>query len=729
MKLNHYKVGKTIGEGSFSKVKIGEHIPSKQKVAIKIINKKFANEKQLERMKLTAAIEQERVRQEEIRIRQGGKDTKSSDLVSQKVKDSTETPTESMEKDVSSFQEVLLLMRFDHPNIVKIFQMIDSEEDVYLVMEYARGGELLDYVISKRVLQENEARKLFRQLVSAVDYIHQSKVVHRDLKLENILLSGNGDILLTDFGLGRIFNEGQKLKTFCGTATYAAPEMVCGKLYDGVKTDIWAMGVVLYVMVTGFLPFQGDNIIELFTNIKDFNCTIPSYLSADLQDLLSNILEPDASKRIDMLSMRYHPWMNDDYNGPPIQYKLKELANFDIKSVITSLSNDGNYTIYNINNFDNDSFEREMSCFESQQRKASSSLTSISLRRRKSISSKPAQSEPIRTLITTGDTSVASSKTTLKNADTRESSMAIAEENSLENDNLAPLTNKFAHKDIKPKVRCISETPNVVLELNQTADMIARGRSSSIAVVSTQLISGRIDPSIAVLQRFSAVGPCDKFDSLDQIELNDIKDWHVAIKIIDKEKMRAMEADKEQLKREIEMERNRIENHPDLQVTENARKQHQKYDYKAIFQEEILLLMRFDHPNVIKTYKVIDTVDEAYIIMEYAPGGELLDYVVSKKYLQETEARKLFRQLVSAMDYIHESGVVHRDLKLENILLNEAGSILVSDFGLGRTFYPEQKLSTFCGTPTHAAPEMVTGQRYNGVKTDIWAMGVVLYVM
>jgi serine/threonine protein kinase len=137
--------------------------------------------------------------------------------------------------------------------------------------------------------------------------------------------------------------------------------------------------------------------------------------------------------------------------------------------------------------------------------------------------------------------------------------------------------------------------------------------------------------------------------------------------------------------------------------------------------KEVRLLMRLDHPNVIKLHQVIDTPQELYIVMEYASGGELIDYIAARGFLQEKEGRRLFRQLVSAMDHCHLAGVIHRDLKLENMLLSTDKNLLLSDFGLGRTINGgSHYLNTFCGTPLYAAPELVSGIKYIGPSADIW---------
>lgn len=169
---------------------------------------------------------------------------------------------------VSTMQlEVQLLMRLDHQHVINLYQVMETQDECFVIMEYASGGELIDYIAARSRLTEKEARKFFRQIISAMDHCHLANVVHRDLKLENLLLTSEKNILISDFGLGRTFrsDKDELMKTFCGTPNYAAVELISGIPYIGVKSDIWAMGVVLYVMMTGKPPFVGENISSLYS--------------------------------------------------------------------------------------------------------------------------------------------------------------------------------------------------------------------------------------------------------------------------------------------------------------------------------------------------------------------------------------------------------------------------------------------------------------------------------
>ncbi|KAI8799600.1 kinase-like domain-containing protein, partial [Cladochytrium replicatum] len=262
--LGDYNIGKTIGQGAFSKVKIGFHIETNQKVTCSESN--FRLFFQAEVPSLISRLQ----------------------------------------------QEVQLLMRLDHPNVIKLYQVVENEDECFVVMEYASGGELIEHIAAKGYLFEKEARKFFRQMISALDHCHLANVVHRDLKLENLLLNSERNLLISDFGLGRTFQSGDDdlMKTFCGTPNYAAVELISGIPYAGVKSDIWAMGVVLYVMMTGQPPFVGENISQLYSKIKAVDYRCPDYFSADLIALLKRMLVKDPRERASMDEIRQHPWVN-----------------------------------------------------------------------------------------------------------------------------------------------------------------------------------------------------------------------------------------------------------------------------------------------------------------------------------------------------------------------------------------------------------------------------------
>ncbi|KAL3526549.1 hypothetical protein ACH5RR_011205 [Cinchona calisaya] len=255
--LRNYKLGKTLGIGSFGKVKIAEHALTGHKVAIKILNRRKIKNMDME----------EKVR-----------------------------------------REIKILRLFMHPHIIRLYEVIETPTDIYVVMEYVKSGELFDYIVEKGRLQEDEARNFFQQIISGVEYCHRNMVVHRDLKPENLLLDSKCNVKIADFGLSNIMRDGHFLKTSCGSPNYAAPEVISGKLYAGPEVDVWSCGVILYALLCGTLPFDDENIPNLFKKIKGGIYTLPSHLSAGARDLIPRMLIVDPMKRITIPEIRVHPW-------------------------------------------------------------------------------------------------------------------------------------------------------------------------------------------------------------------------------------------------------------------------------------------------------------------------------------------------------------------------------------------------------------------------------------
>lgn len=198
--------------------------------------------------------------------------------------------------------------RMHHQNVLQLYEVIQSESCIWMVTELCANGELYDYVVDHGCLSEAKAKELFGQMCLAVSYIHSHGIVHRDLKLENILLDSNNQIKLSDFGFTREFEPHQLLRTRCGTTAYAAPEMLAGKPYQGPEVDIWSLGVILFVLVCGYLPFDDDNEPAMQWKIVNDPVLIPETLSENLQDLLAWILQKDGSKRPSIYQILSHPW-------------------------------------------------------------------------------------------------------------------------------------------------------------------------------------------------------------------------------------------------------------------------------------------------------------------------------------------------------------------------------------------------------------------------------------
>ncbi|XP_045396708.1 serine/threonine-protein kinase SIK1 [Lemur catta] len=260
LRVGFYDVERTLGKGNFAVVKLARHRVTKTQVAIKIIDKTRLDSSNLEKI----------------------------------------------------YREVQLMKLLNHPHIIKLYQVMETKDMLYIVTEFAKNGEMFDYLTSNGHLSENEARKKFWQILSAVEYCHSHHIVHRDLKTENLLLDGNMDIKLADFGFGNFYKPGEPLSTWCGSPPYAAPEVFEGKEYEGPQLDIWSLGVVLYVLVCGSLPFDGPNLPTLRQRVLEGRFRIPFFMSQDCETLIRRMLVVDPAKRITIAQIRQHRWMQAD---------------------------------------------------------------------------------------------------------------------------------------------------------------------------------------------------------------------------------------------------------------------------------------------------------------------------------------------------------------------------------------------------------------------------------
>ena len=225
-------------------------------------------------------------------------------------------------------REINILHLCTHPHIIRLYEVIDTPTDIFLVNEYVSGGELFDYIVSKGRLSADEARNFFHQIVSGVEYCHFQKIVHRDLKPENLLLDSNLNIKIADFGLSNLMRDGDFLRTSCGSPNYAAPEVISGHLYAGPEVDVWSCGVILYALLCGSLPFDDESIPNLFKKIKSGMYSLPSHLSQLARNLIPRMLEVDPMKRITIPEIRLHPWFQHKLppylRHPPEQMEKQE---------------------------------------------------------------------------------------------------------------------------------------------------------------------------------------------------------------------------------------------------------------------------------------------------------------------------------------------------------------------------------------------------------------------
>ncbi|XP_022417306.1 serine/threonine-protein kinase SIK2 isoform X1 [Delphinapterus leucas] len=257
VRVGFYEIEGTLGKGNFAVVKLGRHRITRTEVAIKIIDKSQLDAVNLEKI----------------------------------------------------YREVQIMKMLDHPHIIKLYQVMETKSMLYLVTEYAKNGEIFDYLANHGRLNESEARRKFWQILSAVDYCHGRKIVHRDLKAENLLLDNNMNIKIADFGFGNFFKSGELLATWCGSPPYAAPEVFEGQQYEGPQLDIWSMGVVLYVLVCGALPFDGPTLPILRQRVLEGRFRIPYFMSEDCEHLIRRMLVLDPSKRLTIAQIKEHKWM------------------------------------------------------------------------------------------------------------------------------------------------------------------------------------------------------------------------------------------------------------------------------------------------------------------------------------------------------------------------------------------------------------------------------------
>uniref|UniRef100_A0A8C7TAB8 non-specific serine/threonine protein kinase n=1 Tax=Oncorhynchus mykiss TaxID=8022 RepID=A0A8C7TAB8_ONCMY len=231
---------------------------------------------------------------------------KYPDDVAIKIIDKSQLDAVNLEK---IYREVQIMKMLDHPHIIKLYQVMETKNMLYLVTEYAKNGEIFDYLAKHGRLSELEARRKFWQILSAVEYCHNRNIVHRDLKAENLLLDGHMNIKIADFGFGNFFQPGEPLATWCGSPPYAAPEVFEGQQYEGPQLDIWSMGVVLYVLVCGALPFDGPTLPVLRQRVLEGRFRIPYFMTEDCEHLIRRMLVLDPSKRLSVAQIKEHKWM------------------------------------------------------------------------------------------------------------------------------------------------------------------------------------------------------------------------------------------------------------------------------------------------------------------------------------------------------------------------------------------------------------------------------------
>lgn len=310
--MGRYEIGKQLGQGTFAKVFYARNLTTGLAVAIKMINK--------DKVMKVGLMEQ--------------------------IK-----------------REISIMRLVKHPNILQLYEVMASKSKIYFVLEYAKGGELFNKIAKGGKLSEDVARKYFQQLVSAVDFCHSRGVYHRDLKPENLLLDENENLKVSDFGLSALAESKRQdglLHTTCGTPAYVAPEVLSRKGYDGAKADVWSCGVILFVLVAGYLPFHDTNLIEMYRKISRAEFRCPRFFSTELKDLLHKILVPDPSTRISISRIKRSAWYRKPVEAHAKKNEAETSENTCTGEGTTSVStecstsegNQGPLSLPNLNAFD-----------------------------------------------------------------------------------------------------------------------------------------------------------------------------------------------------------------------------------------------------------------------------------------------------------------------------------------------------------------------------------------
>ena len=219
--------------------------------------------------------------------------------------------------------EIKIMEDVSHPRIARLYEAVETPKRVHLIMECLEGGNLCSYVKSKRRLSEEESKKIFFQLVQAVDHLHQQCIIHRDIKLENVLFDTNKDIKLIDFGFSTVSPDGKKLRVFCGTPSYMAPEIVRRTEYAGKPVDMWGLGILLYALLCGCFPFRAKSYPDLYRRIARGSFTIPDELSSPVRDLIRQLLTVDPLCRITSSNVLKHPWLHIQLANAPDMSKIQ----------------------------------------------------------------------------------------------------------------------------------------------------------------------------------------------------------------------------------------------------------------------------------------------------------------------------------------------------------------------------------------------------------------------
>ncbi|XP_044474548.1 CBL-interacting serine/threonine-protein kinase 8-like isoform X1 [Mangifera indica] len=288
-KVGKYEVGRTIGEGTFAKVKFAQNTQTGESVAMKILDR--------------------------------------STIIKHKMADQIK-------------REISIMKLVRHPNVVRLHEVLASRTKIYIILEYITGGELFDKIVHHGRLSEAEARRYFQQLIDGVDFCHSKGVYHRDLKPENLLLDSQGNLKISDFGLSALPEHGVSLlRTTCGTPNYVAPEVLNHKGYNGAVADVWSCGVILYVLMAGYLPFDELDLTTLYSKVEKADYSCPSSFPVGAKSLIHRILDPNPGTRITIDQIRDDEWFKKNY--VPVRLLEYEDVNLDDVNAVFDDSEEG----------------------------------------------------------------------------------------------------------------------------------------------------------------------------------------------------------------------------------------------------------------------------------------------------------------------------------------------------------------------------------------------------
>ncbi|KAJ0985784.1 hypothetical protein J5N97_004140 [Dioscorea zingiberensis] len=276
-KVGKYEVGRTIGEGTFAKVKFAQNTETGESVAMKVLDR--------------------------------------ATIIKHKMADQIK-------------REISIMKLVRHPHVVRLHEVLASRTKIYIILEFITGGELFDKIVRHGKLSEADSRRYFQQLIDGVDYCHSKRVYHRDLKPENLLLDSLGNLKISDFGLSALPAQGVSLlRTTCGTPNYVAPEVLGHKGYDGAIADVWSCGVILYVLMAGYLPFDDVDLMTLYGKIEKAEFSCPSWFPVGAKYLINRILDPNPASRIRIEDIRNDEWFKKNYT--PVKPIENEVVNLD----------------------------------------------------------------------------------------------------------------------------------------------------------------------------------------------------------------------------------------------------------------------------------------------------------------------------------------------------------------------------------------------------------------